>query len=111
LRLLDVLLDVFADRAISVCGSRTGQAHSARSHGRRRRMTTDNAAEPTRTGSSVIARMKWDTHRATTDRIWVRMAHHESAPWVSVDDLGNVICMGWEQLIPSRIRAEAKEES
>lgn len=55
-------------------------------------------SEPLNVGAVVYGRMRWETHRATTDRVWVRMAHHDFAPWVSVDDLGNVICMGWHHL-------------
>lgn len=52
--------------------------------------------EPEWVGAVVVARMVHDTHRATTDRLWVRMANHDHAPWVSTDDLGNVICMDWK---------------
>lgn len=54
--------------------------------------------EPVNVGAVIVARMRHDTHRATTDRVWVRMANHGHAPWVSTDDLGNVICMGWGHL-------------
>lgn len=56
-------------------------------------------------GAVVVTHMLAGTHHATTDRLWVRMADHDLAPWVAINDQGNVICMTWEHLAASRGQA------
>lgn len=58
--------------------------------------------EPQETGAVVIARLRWDTHRVSTDREWVRLASHAENPWITTDDLGNLVAFSWGQLIPAR---------
>ena len=67
--------------------------------------------EPLHPGAVVFGSMRHDTHHATTDRFWVRMVNHEIAPWVAVDDLGNVICMRWDHLVVTAVQSRYEGET